>query len=260
MNRINMSGIILSWMVKLAFMLNLSEDLYMKRTFITNFKLFVVIIALYSHNMTYIVSPGIIDIKMKKKKSSDKKSQTKFWNKYVSEKHGNILYPPSAHWCSIKNAMVMRMDHFCPWTNNTIGLFNFKPFFLFCVYTFLTCSFTLINSFYREHLCLQYHEYCIFEKYVFYLCVFNLITGTFGFIFTFVMIIECLKSIYYNAAYIDRLKKIRSSGNFNDTFRLLLGKWFFIPSVRHEEIKMFYEREIENTLTILKKHDIYKDE
>ena len=74
------------------------------------------------------------------------------------------------------------------------------------------------------------------------------------------MFIECFKSIYYNAAYIDRLKKIRSNGNFNQTFRLLMGKWFFIPSVRHEEIKMFYEREIENTLTILKKHDIYKDE
>ena len=80
MNRINIPGIILSWMVKLAFMLNLSEDLYIKRTFIANFKLFVVIIALYSHNMTYIVSPGIIDIKMKKKNH-----QTKISNKNLGQ-------------------------------------------------------------------------------------------------------------------------------------------------------------------------------
>jgi len=248
-------------MVKVAFLINLIEDLYHKSTFITLIKMCFVIVALYSHNITGFTSPGIIKYKMFREKTSNLESQNKYWNKYVSGTHGNVLYPPSAHWCSKYNAMVMRMDHYCPWTNNTIGLFNFKPFFLFTIYTFLACACTLSNSIYREQLCYTDKTFCIQSKSLFYLSITNLIIATFGFIFTWCMIFECIKSIYYNAAYIDRLNEINHESKapvyFFTTFNLLMGKWFFLPTVNHDKIKFYFNMEIKKIVDILKKHDIY---
>jgi hypothetical protein len=254
----NLEGMVLSWFVRFAFLINLFESIYHKSTFLTHVKMVLVIVALYSHNITGFTPPGIIKYKMFKKKTSDLESQHKYWNKYVSSRHGNILYPPSAHWCSNYNAMVMRMDHYCPWTNNTIGLFNFKPFFLFTIYTFLACACTLINSIYRERLCYVDITYCIRSKQLFYLSITNLVIATFGFIFTFVMIFECIKSIYYNAAYIDRLKKIQhESTRFLATFNLLMGRWFFVPIVYHDTVEHYFDMEINKTIEMLKKYDIY---
>jgi palmitoyltransferase len=36
------------------------------------------------------------------------------------------------------------MDHYCPWTNNTIGLKNQKHFLLFLAYTFSASMYLFI--------------------------------------------------------------------------------------------------------------------
>ena len=41
----------------------------------------------------------------------------------------------------------MKMDHYCPWTNNAIGVRNHKFFILFILYTFLLCAYALLILF-----------------------------------------------------------------------------------------------------------------
>ena len=47
--------------------------------------------------------------------------------------------PDRAHHCSTCNACRLKMDHHCPWLATCVGLRNYKPFILFCVYTTLFC-------------------------------------------------------------------------------------------------------------------------
>ncbi|KAJ6234089.1 palmitoyltransferase zdhhc16 [Anaeramoeba flamelloides] len=58
--------------------------------------------------------------------------------------HCNKVKPPRCHHDSITHQCVLRMDHFCPWLNNTIGYFNHKFFILFLIYLFLGCSYLAI--------------------------------------------------------------------------------------------------------------------
>lgn len=47
--------------------------------------------------------------------------------------------PPRSHHCSMKNACVLKMDHYCVWMTNTIGALNYKSFVLFLGWTCLAC-------------------------------------------------------------------------------------------------------------------------
>jgi hypothetical protein len=38
---------------------------------------------------------------------------------------------------------VVRFDHFCPWTNNAVGVANHKLFLLFCGYTCAACGYSM---------------------------------------------------------------------------------------------------------------------
>ena len=50
--------------------------------------------------------------------------------------HKELKYKPDrAHFCSVMQRNVLRMDHYCPWMNNCIGHFNYKFFLLFLLYT-----------------------------------------------------------------------------------------------------------------------------
>jgi hypothetical protein len=49
------------------------------------------------------------------------------------------LKPPRSHYCSVTRRLVLNMDHFCPWVDNTVGYYNRKFFILFLVYACATC-------------------------------------------------------------------------------------------------------------------------
>lgn len=47
--------------------------------------------------------------------------------------------PDRAHHCSTCKRCVLKMDHHCPWLATCVGLYNYKPFLLFLMYTSLFC-------------------------------------------------------------------------------------------------------------------------
>lgn len=47
--------------------------------------------------------------------------------------------PERTHHDSLMGHCVLRMDHYCVWLANSVGLFNYKAFLLFLFYTFLAC-------------------------------------------------------------------------------------------------------------------------
>ncbi|KAK9842045.1 hypothetical protein WJX81_005841 [Elliptochloris bilobata] len=48
--------------------------------------------------------------------------------------------PERAHHDSITGRCVLRMDHYCVWVLNCVGLLNYKAFLLFLCYTFVACG------------------------------------------------------------------------------------------------------------------------
>ncbi|KAL7432936.1 hypothetical protein ACHAXM_010197 [Skeletonema potamos] len=51
--------------------------------------------------------------------------------------------PPRAHHDSVTGRCVVKMDHYCPWVCNAVGIMNHKFFILFILYTFLTAIVSL---------------------------------------------------------------------------------------------------------------------
>ena len=51
--------------------------------------------------------------------------------KYVSKRL--MIKPATGHYCSEIEMVVIKMDHYCPWVNNVVGLFTQKIFFAFCI-------------------------------------------------------------------------------------------------------------------------------
>ena len=47
--------------------------------------------------------------------------------------------PPRSHHCSVTRQCVLKMDHYCVWVGNTVGLLNYKMFVLFLFWAFIGC-------------------------------------------------------------------------------------------------------------------------
>lgn len=52
----------------------------------------------------------------------------------------NTWKPPRSHHCSMAGACVLKMDHYCVWMGNTIGLLNYRSFVLFLAWTCAGCA------------------------------------------------------------------------------------------------------------------------
>lgn len=52
--------------------------------------------------------------------------------------------PERSHFCYELKGNVLKMDHYCVWFNNAVGLKNYKFFVLTLVYLFIVCVYTLI--------------------------------------------------------------------------------------------------------------------
>jgi len=54
--------------------------------------------------------------------------------------------PDRSHYCSATERCVLRMDHYCPWLNNTVGYANHKFFLQFLVYSSSACLLGTIKT------------------------------------------------------------------------------------------------------------------
>lgn len=63
------------------------------------------------------------------------------------------IKPPRAHHCSVAQRCIIRMDHNCPWVNNTVGQNNYKYFVLFILYVFIGCSVSVFLTSLRGWWC-----------------------------------------------------------------------------------------------------------
>eukprot|EP01084_Bolivina_argentea_P066398 121026_1 len=64
--------------------------------------------------------------------------------------------PPKSHYSMELKSDVLRMDHFCIWYNNVVGLNNYKYFVLTLFYTFTLSNYTILVVIYRYFIPVEY--------------------------------------------------------------------------------------------------------
>ena len=132
-----------------------------------------------------------------------------------------IYKPPRAHFDSGVQRNVIKMDHHCPWVNNTVGLGNHKFFMLFCLYVSLASWYAIIlmvvmfvttscaisgkQEFVPPHCVNSRHPENII--FIILLCIESLLFG----LFTMCMLCDQIHSVVTNQTYIDRLKDKNSN-------------------------------------------------
>lgn len=72
-------------------------------------------------------------------------------------RHCRAYKPPRAHHCSVSRRCVLKLDHWCVWVLNAVGLLTYKAFLLFIAYAWVLCvvsALLLIQpsvAFFRSH-------------------------------------------------------------------------------------------------------------
>ena len=106
---------------------------------------FFTFMAIWSHCRAQFTNPGTIPREYKAPFCKDER----FGAKMTCRRSG-VLKPPTAHYCREAKRVVLKMDHYCPWVNNVVGIFTQKYFLLFIFYTCLCtifCGISLSNRF-----------------------------------------------------------------------------------------------------------------
>ena len=103
---------------------------------------------LASYCQIVYTDPGTVPLRWQKaveRMSEDAEEEGKQFELYRRCRGSKLFKPPRSHYDSVTRRLVLNMDHFCPWTTNTIGFFNRKFFILFLVYTTLTCAWAALT-------------------------------------------------------------------------------------------------------------------
>jgi len=130
-----------------------------------------------------------------------------------------IYKPAKSHFSSEIGRQVVKMDHHCPWMNNTIGIGNQKLFILFLVYVWLASIYAIIlvvtcaiscrfqKSAVHRDPSLELPPWCAKSKpdAVILTILLMIASGLFG-LFTTCILCEQMTSIITSDTYIDRLQ------------------------------------------------------
>lgn len=113
--------------------------------------------------------------------------------------------PPGSHHDRVSNRCVSRMDHFCPWMNNAIGIKNQKNFILFLIYTDLASIYFYVTLVIHLIACdaIDCSAFAGSNLVIARVLVFVLL---FGMVFTTSMIASQLYGLCTGRGTIDRLK------------------------------------------------------
>eukprot|EP01063_Lacrimia_lanifica_P006612 TRINITY_DN1410_c0_g2_i2.p1 TRINITY_DN1410_c0_g2~~TRINITY_DN1410_c0_g2_i2.p1 ORF type:complete len:302 (+),score=99.30 TRINITY_DN1410_c0_g2_i2:111-1016(+) len=60
-------------------------------------------------------------------------------------KHSDQPKPPRAHYCHVSGALVLKMDHFCPWVGQCVGHHNHRYFLLFLIYLWCSVAYAVVT-------------------------------------------------------------------------------------------------------------------
>mmetsp|Transcript_6071 Transcript_6071/g.18308 ORF Transcript_6071/g.18308 Transcript_6071/m.18308 type:complete len:327 (-) Transcript_6071:294-1274(-) len=209
------------------------------------------LLALTSHLRAMLSDPGAVPknaeplagdaqrLKEAIAQGASHRKRTKGWcHRCVSYK------PPRAHHCNVTGRCVVKLDHYCPWTNNAIGVRNHKFFLLFIWYTLLLCVYALAVLARLGLSSLRDDETLTVSALVVGMCA-----VLFG-LFTSCMLCDQWTVLSTNIAKIDRLKgeALSVSSEVNEVFggrsRGLHLHWFLpiavhFPKSVHDDVMGF---------------------
>jgi hypothetical protein len=124
-----------------------------------------------------------------------------------------IAKPLRSKHCRIKNRCVLLFDHYCPFVGNTVGLYNYKYFFLFLV------SFTVNEMIFIYTWVLHMYRGGRFETWIFlssvYLSLYILMTTGLLIYHTNLVIANLTTNEHQN---VSKYKYLRKAGMFHNPF------------------------------------------
>ena len=93
----------------------------------------------------------------------------------------NFARPERSHYSHELKANILRMDHYCIWLNNVVGLYNYKFFLLALIYLNLLCFWGIIGIIYRVYINPYQNKDYNFIEYILLLIVGIFATSFFAF-------------------------------------------------------------------------------
>uniref|UniRef100_A0A7S2W6V2 Palmitoyltransferase n=2 Tax=Rhizochromulina marina TaxID=1034831 RepID=A0A7S2W6V2_9STRA len=231
----------------------------------------IVALALISHGRAMLTDPGAVpsDAYPLPHHFSKLEAQGGWRKRRCCAKCGGMFKPPRAHHDSVTDRCILKMDHFCPWVNNAVGLFNHKFFLLFVLYTMLSCGYTLALVVSRFVFCVRLKPYPMDEvaaaadeescDELGLLTILVVMEGVLFGLFTMCMLCDQSPMLFSNLTKIDRLKgeKQGAHGKVNEIFgtRTSCGAWLspfhdvYFPRDIFDDVVGFIQRSPESNVS-----------